>query len=218
MHAATLFDPLSAVIVIGGTLIAALLQCGPADSAGALAAIARLGRRRYDPAKARTELLSYVQDIRQDGVVRSQRTHTGDPEIDDATGAMIGARSVSALIASHQSHRQRRTEANERARATLSHAADLAPVFGLAGTLLALARLADGSVADSALTAAIGGAVLTTLYGLLLAHLIFAPLARAIERAIRAEENSRQEVIDWLAAQLETAIPRVRPAGLRPVA
>ncbi len=218
MDIPSLFDPLSAAIVVGGTLLAALLQCGFAESAGALGAIARLGRRGFDAAKVRAELSTYVQDIRQDGVVRGRRTRTGDRDIDDATEALIGARSVAALIENYESHRALRTEINERARATLVHAADLAPVFGLAGTLLALARLADGSVGDSALTAAIGSAVLTTLYGLMLAHLVLAPLARAIERATRAEEKNRQDVIDWLATQLESAIPRGPLGGPRAIA
>jgi chemotaxis protein MotA len=218
MNIPSLFDPISGGIVVGGTLLASLLQCGLADAAAAVRAVLRLGRRRFDPAKARAELSGYVQDIRQDGVVRGQRTRTGDRDIDDATEALIGARSVSALIENYESHRTRRTEANERARAALVHAADLAPVFGLAGTLLALARLADGSVGDSVLTEAIGSAVLTTLYGLLLAHLILAPLARAIERGTRAEEKNRQEVIDWLATQLGSAIPRAHLGHPRAIA
>ena len=54
-------------------------------------------------------------------------------------------------------------------------------------------------------------AVLTTLYGLLLANLIFAPLARIVERAGLAEESERQRVIDWLAQQVKLSIPHRGP-------
>lgn len=218
MMISSLFDPFSGAIVVGGTLVGAMLQCGFSDSAKALGAVARLARPPFDPLRARAELASHVKDIRQDGVVRGHKAHLTDREFEEATEALIGGRSVSALIAKHEDHRARRGDANQRAQATLAHAAELAPVFGLAGTLISLTRLADGNVLDGALSAAIGTAVMTTLYGLLFAHLVLAPLAHAVERAGRAEEAGRQEVIGWLANQLEGAIPRSGPRRPRAVA
>jgi chemotaxis protein MotA len=52
--------------------------------------------------------------------------------------------------------------------------------------------------------------VVTTLYGLLLANLVLAPIARAVSRAASVEETGRQEVIDWIAAQLSAAPPERR--------
>ena len=59
-------------------------------------------------------------------------------------------------------------------------------------------------------------AVVTTLYGLLCANLLLAPLARMVERAALAEEAARQEVIDWLAGQVAGAVPPRRAAAERP--
>ena len=58
--------------------------------------------------------------------------------------------------------------------------------------------------------AAISLAVLTTLYGLLLGNLVLAPLARAVERRVEAEEATRREVMDWLLAQLAPTCPPAR--------
>ena len=46
-------------------------------------------------------------------------------------------------------------------------------------------------------------------------NLLHAPLARIIERKAVAEEEARQEVIDWIAAQVEGSS---QPRALRPVA
>lgn len=55
-------------------------------------------------------------------------------------------------------------------------------------------------------------AVLTTLYGLLLANIVLAPLSRAVDRAAMREEAERQKLIDWVAGQLREAMPRtIRP-------
>ena len=147
-----------------------------------------------------------IRDIREDGLLRANPRHFGDSEFDDVTDALIGSRSVPALLASHEDHKTRRMEAANRAVRTLAQAAELAPVFGLAGTLLSLARLPVEGLTKGAYMGSISMAVLTTLYGLLLANLVLAPLARIVERAASTEERERQKLVDWLAQQVSSAI------------
>jgi chemotaxis protein MotA len=149
-----------------------------------------------------------VQEIRQDGLLRAQPHHFADSEFDEATGALIGRRSVGALLAAHEAHKRRRLDASNRAVRTLAQAAELAPVFGLAGTLVSLSQLPADGLARGEFAGAIGMAVTTTLYGLLLANLMLAPLARIVERAAQAEERARQDIVDWLAGQVASAMPR----------
>lgn len=209
MNPAQFIDPASAAIVIGGTLLATFLRCGIGDVRAALAALASLTRNRFDARHAKAELAIQVREIHQDGLVRAAPHHFGDSEFDDVADAIIETRRIDALHAAHARHRARRCEANDRAVQALSQAAELAPVFGLAGTLVSLSQLrVDGAMPD--LTGAIGMAVLTTLYGLLLGNLVFAPLARLVERAAQAEERDRQQLVDWLEAELVDEMPGAR--------
>jgi chemotaxis protein MotA len=210
-----LVDGPSAAIVLGGTLVATVLRSGPADCALACAKLAQLGRRHFDAAKVRAELALQIQEIRKDGIYRAHPHHMGDAEFDEASDALIGSRSVAALVERHEAHKQRRLADSARAAHTLAQAAELAPVFGLAGTLISLSQLPTDNLVRGAFTGAIGMAVVTTLYGLLAANLVLAPLARAIDRAAEAEEAERQQVIDWLAAQVAEACPP-RRAALHP--
>jgi chemotaxis protein MotA len=196
-------DGRSAAIVVGGTLLATLLRCGFTDCRRALAGIFGIGRRRFDAQRAQSELAVQVREIRQDGLLRASPHHTGDSEFDQLTDALIGSRSVSGLLEAHEAHKARRQEADNRAVRTLAQAAELAPVFGLAGTLVSLTKLpVDGLAKGGAYGEAISMAVLSTLYGLLLANFLLAPLSRAVERAAAGEEGERQKIIDWLARQL----------------
>ena len=201
MDFSQLFDGPSAAIVCGGTALATVLRCGLGDCRRTLHALARLPRR-FDAAAARSELAVQLQDIDRDGLIRAQPHHFGDSEFDEATDALIGRRSVDALHAAHDIHRQRRAEACGQAVRTLGQAADLAPVFGLAGTLVSLSQLAAAGTDNTAFAAAIAMAVLTTLYGLLLANLVLAPLARLVERGADTEEADRQHIVDWMARRL----------------
>jgi len=202
-----LVDGPSAVIVFGGTAAATLLRCGFGDVGAALGRVARLPERGFDAARARANLAAQVQAIQRDGLVRAEPAHFGDAEFDEATDALIATRSVAAVLERHDSHRALRLTQSERAVQTLAQAAELAPVFGLAGTLVSLSQLPHSGVAATGLFAAISMAVLTTLYGLLAANLVLAPLARMVERAARAEEAGRQQVIDWLTVQLAQHAP-----------
>lgn len=211
MNIASLLDPVSAAIVVGGTLLATALRCGGGDCRLALSAIGRIGQRRFDAEAARAELAVQIRDINRDGLLRAQPRPFGDRELAEAADRMIGARSVAALLDTHEENKTRRLHADNRAVRTLAQAAELAPVFGLAATLISLTQLPANGIDRHAYMGAISMAVAATLYGLLLANIILAPLARAVERASAEEEAERQKVVDWLAAQLAQAPPRPRP-------
>jgi len=202
-----LIDPWSAAVVIGGTALATLLRCGLGELRATLHCLAQLLRRRFSYARARAELAPEVEMIRHDGVMRARPEPFKDAEIAEATGALIRHRSISALIETHERHREQRQTLRERALDFLSQAGELAPVFGLAGTLIALSQVPTGGLQRGDLMDAVATAVLTTLYGLLAAHLTIFPLARMVERRGVSEERERQMLIDWLAVQLAQAMP-----------
>jgi chemotaxis protein MotA len=208
MNIASLLDPAAATIVVGGTLLATALRCGLGDCRLALAAVSGLRQPRFDAAAA---LAVQIQQINREGLLRAQPRSLGDRALDEATDRLIGTRSVAALLSAHEEHKTRRTHADERAVRTLAQAAELAPVFGLAATLISLTQLPADGIDRHAYMGAISMAVAATLYGLLLANIILAPLARAVERASAAEETERQKVTDWLAGQVSRAAPITRP-------
>lgn len=207
MNLEALVDPVSGLLVVAGTALATLMRCGLGDLGATLHCLAQLLRPRFSCAQARAELARQVEEIRHDGVFRARSEPSADPEIAEATGALIRHRSIPALIEAHEKHRSMRQVLRARALHFLGQAGELSPVFGLAGTLVALSQMQAGGLARDGLMMAVGMAVLTTLYGLLAAHLTIFPLASLIERRGEAEERERQMLIDWLAAQLAKAMP-----------
>jgi chemotaxis protein MotA len=208
-----LIDPVPAAIVVGGTVLATVLRAGRADCRSTVRAIASLWQAPFDAAAIRGDLAPLANDIRTDGVYRARPRATGDPALDAAIRAMFEGQSAATLMMHHTAHRKHRLANAQRAAVTLAQAADLAPVFGLAGTLVSLAQLSGRGIARAMFMNAISMSVLATLYGLLLANLLLAPLARAIERRAEREEAARQDLIDWIAAQFAAVSPRLRRGG-----
>lgn len=209
--ALTLIDGTAALIVLGGTGIATLLRCGWQETGLAFKGLRLACRKGYSAEEGKAELVVQVRSIREDGLLRATPRHGGDREFAEATDALIHDRSIPALLAAHEKHKALRMADANIAIRFFAQAAELAPVFGMAGTLIALNRMpADPLASSEAITGAIGLAVVTTLYGILTANLVLAPLARLIERAAEAEENARQVVVDWLTEQVAGAMPHGR--------
>ena len=156
-----------------------------------------LAQRPFAADAVRAELATQIQEITQDGLVRAHPHQFGDLEFDAVADALIRRRSLGALHEEHDRHRTVRLARADTAVAVLDQAAELAPVLGLAGTLLSLASL-SARAAGGDMGGAIGTAVTTTLYGLVLANFIFGPLSAAVARRSRTEEQARKALLDWL--------------------
>jgi chemotaxis protein MotA len=217
MNSIPLLDLPSLALVLIGTVLATLLRCGWVDARLALHALAQLFTARFDAVHARAELAIQIQEIEEDGLVRAEPHHFGDGEFDEMTDALLLTRSIQALHESHEDHRARRIEASRRAVVVLVCAAELAPVFGLVGTLVALGRLSSTVASSGDFAGAIGMAVATTLYGLVAANFLFAPLAAMISRRADAEDRAREGLIAWLSAALEASC-RLHPEPARSAA
>lgn len=221
MDFARLLDPVAASIVIGGTLGATALRSGFTECAAALGALVH---PRFREDRVRGALAPMVAQAEREGLLRTSLRPSGDASIDAALGALIQTRSLAAFVSSDDAAREVRVAKAVGAVRTLALAAELSPVFGLAGTLVSLSQLPTEGLARGAFMSAISMAVLTTLYGLLLGNLLLAPLSRRVERQVEAEEAARREIADWLIAKLGPACPpaqsssgTVRRAYLREV-
>lgn len=203
----TLINGPAAAIVLGGTTLGTVLRCGLWCSLASVRGLLAALRPSFHADKARATLAIQIQEIHRDGLLRAEPRHFNDAEFDEVTSTLIGRRSIGGLLEKHRAYKETRLQRSRMTVATFAQAAELAPVFGLAGTLIALSQLPSGAAPGTLLSSSIPMAIVTTFYGLMAAHLIFAPLARFIERRSDKEEYERQKLIDWLAVELaeETA-------------
>lgn len=201
----TWIDPIAIAIVLAGTMAATLLRCGFADMRVALAAMGGMFAPAFDVSKAKAGLSKQIREIADAGFVRAEPHHFGDVEFDTLSDIMIGQRSIQSIHGKHQQYRQRRLDNAQRAARTFESAAELAPVLGLAGTLFALGQAPGAAPQGDSLVDAVALAVVTTLYGLVAANFLFAPIAAAIARRSRQEERDRDQVLAWLAEGVRKA-------------
>lgn len=200
---AQLLDPFAASIVLGGCIVATSARCGLAAARDAALQIALLPTRPFRFNRVRAALAPMVSDIARSGLIRAQIVKTPDRAVNAGLEAMLRRRSFTAFLAHQQSHQELRLARRFRASECLDVAGELAPILGLTGTLVALSQLDPDSLSEpAAMVSAISVAILSTLYGLLFAHFVCHPLARAVERGGKQEEEARAELTDWLAQHI----------------
>ncbi|MEM8724226.1 MAG: MotA/TolQ/ExbB proton channel family protein [Pseudomonadota bacterium] len=196
---AQILDPGALTIVLSGTVLATAARCGWSDMREAASALGSLGESRFDADENRVALARTVHEIGANGPLGAEVSLPPDPGLAKVVDAYLRHRSIEAMHTVRRAERAAREVARAAAIRPFEYAGELAPVFGLVGTLFAITQLApgDGDVVGSTM-GAIATAVLSTLYGVLTAHLVFIPLARAIQRQGEEEEQAREHLIEWL--------------------
>lgn len=200
----SLFDPGALAIVVAGTVLACAARCGWRDFGAAVQAAGGLARRGFKPEANRKALALALTAIKRDGA------HRADPALppDRALGLMLETYLRHGTLEALGNVRRAQRAIAETRRANAAQvfdwAGELAPVFGLIGTLYGLTQLAPGGTINPAVTimTAVSTAVMTSLYGALLAHLLCHPLASAIARRGLDEDTAREALADWFAEQI----------------
>ena len=211
---AQVIDPGALTIVLTGTLLATAARCGWRDLREAGRALGPLGHSAFDHDANQVALAKTVREIDARGPLCADISRPPDPSLAKVVDAYLRHSSLEAMHSVRRAERVSREVARSAAARTFEYAGELAPVFGLVGTLFAITQLVPGagSVVESTM-GAIATAVLSTLYGVLTAHTLCIPLARAIERQGEREEEAREQLIDWLDRHLRDT----GPARLQPV-
>jgi len=213
-----MLDPGALAIVLAGTLVATAARSGPRDLREAGLALARLGQSDFDEDENRVALARTVHEIKANGPLCAEISLPPDRSLAKVVNAYLRHASLEAMHVVRRAERTEREVSRSAGVRAFEYAGELAPVFGLVGTLFAITQLApgDGSVVESTM-GAIATAVFSTLYGVLTAHIICIPVARAIERRGAREEESRDQLIEWLDRHLSDEPPalssRIRDAA-----
>jgi chemotaxis protein MotA len=200
----SLFDPGALAVVVVGTLLATAVRCGWRAFGAALRTAAALGRPAFDKDANRRALAVALAMIQRDGAFRADPALPPDPALGAMLESFLRQGTIAALDKARDLQCGQQAARRTSAAQVFACAGELAPVFGLIGTLFGLAQLAPGGTAGSTATimGAVSSAVLTSLYGALMAHLLCFPLAGAIERRGLAVEAARASLVDWFVEQI----------------
>ncbi|MFS0772258.1 motility protein A [Sphingomonas sp. 1P08PE] len=212
----TLFDPVALAIVGGGTVLVTILRTPARDLIGGVVALRVLGRARFDAERLLRQVAALTRIARRHGVFQLDRAVIADRDVAAAIAMIVDGAEPEEVEALVRDRRRARIDRHVAAAEMWAAAAETAPAMGMVGTLVGLARMFADMEDTSKIGAGMAVALMATLYGALLANLIFAPIAARLRAAGRIEASERARLDAPLAALATLQAPRA--AALQSVA
>jgi chemotaxis protein MotA len=207
MNFAPFLDPIALAIVLGGTAVAVVLRTPLGDLGRGIAALRTLGRGRFHAEPLLVQIGALTRITRRHGVIALDRAVISDPDIAAAIAEIVDGAAPDRITLLLDQRRLARVERHRAAAEMWSGAADIAPAMGMIGTLIGLVQMFTAMRDPATIGAAMAVALLTTLYGAIIACLITTPIAARLKRHARHEAQERARLVVPLA-ELANVQPR----------
>ena len=188
-------NPPSILIVIGGTFAITTVSFTIPEIMRAQGIVARMLVFKLPNASEEAKsMVELAQKARVNGILNIQADIDALNDTYVQQGLMLAIDGVNpeAVATIMEDDTESMMERHERTISILRRSAELAPAMGLIGTLIGLVQMLGNLSDPSAIGPAMAVALLTTLYGAILANMVFAPLASKMEKNSRAEVELRR--------------------------
>lgn len=196
--ASTFIDIPSVFIVIGGTIAATIIRFTFATVMVSLKIGLQiaLNLNKTEPKDLIDEALELTNIYRQKGPLALENVQVRNEVLQKGVLLVVDGLQEDVIRKVLHGERDRTVERMEDGVKVFRAIGDAAPAFGMIGTLVGLVQMLATMDDPSTIGPAMAVALLTTLYGALVANLIALPIADKLEGKIAAEYLNRSLVID----------------------
>ena len=215
-------NPLPILLVGGGAGVIACAQQGASACGEALRALGPLvcahPENGRDAARAALHRIDAVAELR--GLARTDRVRAGHPFIAAALTTLANAPDIDRFSLWADQALADREERHARIIGWWNAVADTAPAMGMAGTIIGLIGMFAGMSNPATIGPAMALALMTTLYGMVLANAVAGPVANRLARLSTQEIAWQRALIERMTAiaRRETPAPPARRATVREAA
>ena len=164
-----------------------------------------LNNKLYDPRGYIDQLVELAQIARKNGLLslEEKANEQSDPFFKQAIMLIVDANDQDKVRGILENDIECMSARHEDAAAMYDKASSVAPAFGMVGTLVGLINMLksmnlDGGAGD--LGSSMGTALITTLYGCLLAHVVFGPVAQLLRGRDSEEVLCKQIIVEGVMA------------------
>ena len=198
------FDPASILITIGCTVFI-LIASFPGSM---LASIPKhlkiiLNTKNFRPMQYIDQLVELAQIARKNGLLalEERANDQKDPFFKQAIMLIVDANDPDKVRGILENDIECMSARHEDAAGMYDKASSMAPAFGMVGTLVGLINMLKGmdlETGASSLGSDMGTALITTLYGCLLAHMVFGPIATLLRNRDSQEVLCKMIIVEGI--------------------
>jgi len=199
----------SVLIVIGGGTAATLIRF---PLAGVMQAFSTGGRIAFTHKKVEPrEIIDTVAEmgdvVRKNGPLGLEKLEIDEPNLKKGAQYIADGYDAAFIKESMEKARDRFLSRLAEGQRVFKSLGDATPAFGMIGTLVGLVQMLANMDDPSAIGPAMAVALLTTLYGAVIANLICLPVADKLEAKLDVEEINQTLIIDGIMAVRDAKSP-----------
>lgn len=209
-------DGPSIVIVVGGSLFAVMAKFGLGQflSAGKVAAKSFVVKNP-DPSDVIAEVVTLADEARKGGLLSLEGKEVSNDFLKRGIQLLVDGHDPDVVKALLAKDRNQTVERHARGASLFGAMAEVAPAMGMIGTLVGLVAMLANMDDPKAIGPAMAVALLTTLYGAVIANCVAGPIADKLKLRAAEEALIKSLVIDALLAIQNGQNPRIIDSMLR---
>jgi|CZKU01.1.fsa_nt_gi chemotaxis protein MotA len=189
-HLGSILGGPAALIVVGGTIGAVLVQYPISTCLEAVKAAGRTFKKpSQDGHKLIDEIVDYANRARRDGILALEKVAStaSDPFLAKAIMMAVDGADSTMLRETMEITISKQEEHGEDAAKAFEAAGGYSPTVGIIGAVLGLIHVMSNLSDIAAVGSGIAGAFVATIYGVAVANVIFLPLGGRIKLCLRDE-------------------------------
>lgn len=207
---ATFINVPSMLIVMGGTLMATLIKFRIGEFLGAFKVARRAFRYKSEEPRALIDqTVELAQVARKEGLLALESYEVDNPFLQQGIQLVADGHEPELVKKLLGQEIDMTIERNERGENVFRAIGDVAPAMGMIGTLIGLVEMLSNMEDPKKIGPAMAIALLTTLYGAIIANAIALPIADKLANRNAEERLNRTLILEGLLAIQEGLNPRV---------
>ena len=206
----------SILIVLGGTVMVVMIKFSMGQFFGAFkVALRAFSNKTTDPEELIERIVELANIARKEGMLALESQEIDNEFLDEGVKMLIDGNSREVVSTVLSKDMQQTIERHTWGAKVFSATADVAPAMGMIGTLIGLVQMLSNMSDPKSIGPAMAVALLTTLYGAMIANMVAMPIADKLTLRKADERRIRSMCIDGVLAIQEGQNPRIIESMLK---
>lgn len=206
----------SLVIVVGGTMFAVMAKYGLGQFLGAVKIAGKSFKSKLpDPNELIDEIVSLADEARKGGLLSLEGKEVSSDFLQKGIQLLVDGHDPDVVKGILNKEKNQAIERHSVGASIFKAMAEVAPAMGMIGTLIGLVAMLANMDDPKAIGPAMAVALLTTLYGAVIANAMCSPIGDKLKLRAAEEAMIKSLVIDALLAIQGGQNPRVIDSMLR---
>lgn len=203
-------NPPSLLIVVGGSIMVVLMRSSLAEFIGAVKVAMKAFKGKVDtPEELIKQLVNLGTIARKDGMIALEGEQIANPFLAKAVGMLVDGTDQALIRQALERENEIMQSRHSMGASVFSDWGEVAPAMGMIGTLIGLVQMLAAMDDPKAIGPAMAIALLTTMYGAILANVICIPISKKLANKSALEAHNNELIIQGVMFIQEGGNPRL---------